>query len=329
MEPEDSRVDGLRSSASPDWDRDTTASHTPPARPTKRRPPRVWVVAVGCVVLVVGLAVWAIGRSGPDGAVPVGTPSPARTSAAPAPADVGPGPWATDGTRPLVGTLWVTEHLDGPLTGEHLERRPWVRFGVDGTFVGHDGCNAISGHYATDGGNGITLELLSQTLVWCPPHPGQGFGDALQDVTGFRLSPSGLSLREDSGLERLTFHAITLSDEPAPPTPLLRVANNTNLAITRLDVLAAGVTIGYGPVGVGASSEYQVPSGAVYRYAGLDVLFADGTGRRLQPTDYVGEIPLAPGRYTYVVSLRDDPQDAEGRSVIIGVEEAGRPAPSR
>jgi len=42
----------------------------------------------------------------------------------------------------------------------------------------------------------------------------------------------------------------------------------------------------------------------VYRYAGFHVR-AEGRELVLQPIDYVGERPLAPGRYDYVLNVND------------------------
>jgi len=47
-------------------------------------------------------------------------------------------------------------------------------------------------------------------------------------------------------------------------------------------------------------SSFEVHNGA-YSYGALRVT-GNGTVRRLQPIDYVGESPLSPGRYSYVIT---------------------------
>jgi hypothetical protein len=43
-------------------------------------------------------------------------------------------------------------------------------------------------------------------------------------------------------------------------------------------------------------------------------LVADGKPMLLQPIDYVGETPLGPGHFTYILSLR---RDSEGDLLVI------------
>ena len=67
----------------------------------------------------------------------------------------------------------------------------------------------------------------------------------------------------------------------------------------------------YGRVAKGSSSEYHRTTRA-YRYAEIHVNAA-GRELRLQPYDYVGEVPLSSGRYTYVLGI-------EGERLTIDLE---------
>lgn len=60
----------------------------------------------------------------------------------------------------------------------------------------------------------------------------------------------------------------------------------------------------FGRVAKGASSDFKSTTRA-YRYAEIHVN-AGGRELRLQPYDYVGERPLTPGRYTYVLDIQGD-----------------------
>jgi hypothetical protein len=60
----------------------------------------------------------------------------------------------------------------------------------------------------------------------------------------------------------------------------------------------------FGPISKGASSDFKRTARA-YRYAEIHVN-AGGRELRLQPYDYVGEQPLAPGRYSYVLGVQGE-----------------------
>lgn len=57
----------------------------------------------------------------------------------------------------------------------------------------------------------------------------------------------------------------------------------------------------YGAIGVGEASEYREVDTA-YRYAAFQVE-AGGESFVRTPIDYVGETPLRPGRYTFVLGV--------------------------
>jgi hypothetical protein len=88
----------------------------------------------------------------------------------------------------------------------------------------------------------------------------------------------------------------------------LRVANRSDRDFDTVDVTFMGGTSSYGAVARGATSEYKPVSGDAYRY-GLVVVTSGGETFRFQPIDYVGETPLAPGRYTFALNI--EPTDRQ------------------
>ena len=92
------------------------------------------------------------------------------------------------------------------------------------------------------------------------------------------------------------------------PVSDIRIRNSTNHDLQ--DVIVGRGH--YGSIGRGEVSAYQT-WGPAYRYARVS-LIADGKPMLLQPTDYVGETALGPGRFTYVLSFR---QESEGGALDI------------
>ena len=88
----------------------------------------------------------------------------------------------------------------------------------------------------------------------------------------------------------------------------VRVANRSDRDFDQVDVTFASQKVSYGPVAKGAASEYREAQEKAYRYA-LVVVTAGGETFRFQPIDFVGETPLAPGRYTYALNI--DPNDRQ------------------
>ena len=60
----------------------------------------------------------------------------------------------------------------------------------------------------------------------------------------------------------------------------------------------------YGTLAAGAVTDYR-DFGVAYRYTRVDAV-VDGEDLLILPIDFVGETPLGPGRFTYVVSVVDD-----------------------
>jgi hypothetical protein len=81
----------------------------------------------------------------------------------------------------------------------------------------------------------------------------------------------------------------------------IRVANQSPGDFERVTVTFPSSKVDYGRVQKGAATEYR-QVGQAYRLAQIEVL-TNGRTLTLQPQDYVGESPLAPGRYTYALKL--------------------------
>lgn len=91
----------------------------------------------------------------------------------------------------------------------------------------------------------------------------------------------------------------------------VRVRNASDADFASVEVrFPDGTRVRYGPLRAGAASAYAGAGTEVYSYAWVKVTTApgppaDGRTLVLQPTDYVGEKKLAPGSYTYALSLDD------------------------
>lgn len=81
----------------------------------------------------------------------------------------------------------------------------------------------------------------------------------------------------------------------------IRVRNASQYQFDNIIVTSPGGQNRYGTVAAGQSSDYKAFSHA-YRYAQIN-LAIPGQSLQLLPTDYVGETPLQPGRYTYAVDV--------------------------
>jgi hypothetical protein len=78
-----------------------------------------------------------------------------------------------------------------------------------------------------------------------------------------------------------------------------RFRNATPFTISDVSLSWPGGSMQVAALAPGASSDFGRHDGA-YSYGALEVTM-NGTVRRLQPIDYVGESPLGSGRYTYVI----------------------------
>ena len=105
--------------------------------------------------------------------------------------------------------------------------------------------------------------------------------------------------------------------ETAPGGVFLRVRNASSSPFTALVVRLPAGTTSYGALGPGQSSEYH-PFAQAYRYAAVEATVANEDLRH-QPYDYVGEEPLAPGRYTYVLDVEAN-ASGQGRHLSLRLE---------
>ncbi|MDU0371160.1 hypothetical protein ACFPAF_12190 [Hymenobacter endophyticus] len=83
----------------------------------------------------------------------------------------------------------------------------------------------------------------------------------------------------------------------------IRVRNASNYQFEAVQVLMPSGQHAYGTLNAGQSSNYATYSEA-FRYAAVKVK-VNGQDLEWIPTDYVGETPLQPGKYTYLVGITD------------------------
>ena len=81
----------------------------------------------------------------------------------------------------------------------------------------------------------------------------------------------------------------------------IRVVNESSLAFSDVDVVFPQDSVDYGGVPAHGASDYRRVTQA-YSSA-LIIVRVGGEELRLQPIDYVGESPLAAGRYTYALNV--------------------------
>ena len=82
----------------------------------------------------------------------------------------------------------------------------------------------------------------------------------------------------------------------------IRVHNASDMDFDRVRVVFPERNeVDYGRLARGALSAFRA-TGHAYRYAHIDVRVGD-RHYSLEPIDYVGEQPLTPGRYTYVLGI--------------------------
>ena len=111
--------------------------------------------------------------------------------------------------------------------------------------------------------------------------------------------------RSAAFLALLLLAACDSADSTDATDVLLRVENETAVDFSSVSVGFTGEATTYGAVRAGRTSEYRAFETA-YRYGGIGVRTADGGAYSLVPYDFVGEEPLAPGRYTYRLDIEEN-----------------------
>jgi hypothetical protein len=133
------------------------------------------------------------------------------------------------------------------------------------------------------------LRVLPGTVVVDPA----GTPEILADSTGTLFGKLLEALPSD------------LAGEVSAQLVQVRIRNAGQVGLTGVTVtFPDNQRIGFGDLPAGAASRYAAVALA-YRYA-LVVATADGTEHRWQPIDFMGETPLAPGHYSYAISVDGD-----------------------
>lgn len=101
----------------------------------------------------------------------------------------------------------------------------------------------------------------------------------------------------------VTLGAVTGCGDPASPpgSVLIRIVNGSPFNFDEVEVNFSSQVESYGPLLAAGRTQYR-PVAQAYRYAYVRVRSGGKTVVQ-QPIDYVGETPLAPGRYSYVIEL--------------------------
>ncbi|MEF2278124.1 hypothetical protein V3W47_07410 [Deinococcus sp. YIM 134068] len=97
-----------------------------------------------------------------------------------------------------------------------------------------------------------------------------------------------------------------------PETPVITLRNDSPVTLRHIVVRFPGKTVRYGDLRPGESSAAQ-PVPQAYRYAWMEAESRGGKSAYL-PFDYVGEAPLQPGFYIYVLTTPETP--ARSRPVL-------------
>ena len=106
------------------------------------------------------------------------------------------------------------------------------------------------------------------------------------------------------------------NEDGLPTLTEIRVKNVSLYDFDDVEVVAPGGMAHYGQVLIQESSAYQSFTEA-YRYSFINVII-DGQDFVLQPIDYVGETPLGPGKFTYVIDVPD--LESTGITLLLTVD---------
>lgn len=246
-----------------------------------------WVAAAAGVVLVVavGISAW-VWRGGQ------------------------PGPAATPSAAPLVlaGTTWRAITIAGEPAVEGASGvTPTLEFATD-TFAAADPCNVGRGTYQLRGDR-LSFGDFAMTEMGCGPPAvlvqQQTYADALRATHSARQAGEHLELLGADGAVLVVFVGPPGSAPTDATEVEVRLRNATNQRFDKVEVnFYDGPVVDYGSLAPGESSDYETPRTRAYSYAWARVTI--GAEKLVfQPTDSVGETPLSPGRYTYVLTISD------------------------
>lgn len=212
------------------------------------------------------------------------------------------------GPSQLVGIRWLATQIDDRRAlPDATGRVPSLIFESAERVRGGDPCNVVRGSYRLDGDR-LRFDRLWVSEMACPDRAvieqqSAAYHRALGATARVRRDGRTLTLLDAAGATVLIFRAADeLSPAPAK-TLMIRVRNDAPVDYARVQAIFPDKTkVDFGPVGAGRSSEYfQV--GEAFNDAFVRIQVADGREHIFQPDDHVGDTPLAPGRYTYVLRV--------------------------
>lgn len=121
-------------------------------------------------------------------------------------------------------------------------------------------------------------------------------------------------LRTSAGLAvALLLAACSRSTDPS--SALLRVHNAGTIELLDLRVIFPDTAVSFGAVATGATTDYRLVPGGVYRYAAFSFTH-QGAGVGQPVDDWVGEVPLEGRRFTYTLQLMTTAQGQPGIAIL-------------
>jgi heat shock protein HslJ len=297
--------------------------------PARRAAPR-WLAAAAALAVVAGLGVGLWFSAAPR-TVPAAPATPAATG--------------TTATLQLAGTTWAAIQIKGEAVVASAKGVPRLRFTSASEVIASDPCNSPRGRYVLSGGDpaGLTFSGWgAATDLGCQIEQQQRFTAALAATRTARAVPAHgntaeevLELSDEAGTVVLRFTPAEGSGTAQPTTAptgapsttaggpgtastvpasavMVRVRNDAGFDFATVEVqFPDGTQVDYGPLAAGAASVYAEAGTKVYGYARVRVTTApgapaDGRTYTLMPADFVGERQLAPGQYTYALSIDGD-----------------------
>ena len=258
------------------------------------RPTIRWLAVVAALVLVAG-----IGLAGWFGLSQVQRVTPAEPH---------------QGPVEVVGVRWLATQInDRPVRPEATGEVPYLIFEATQGVNGGNPCNKLFGSYRLDGDR--LRFVLGVTEMACGSSDRKqqsAYSSALGAATTVRRDGPTLTLLDSAGVVVLVFRAAGPDEpSPVPSKTLVRVRNDATVRFAKVSTeFPDQAEIEYGSVAAGQDSAYQ-PVREVYGHAFVSIVVADGRELTTRPTDdRVGEAPLSPSQYTYVLMIEGSGSDA-------------------